>query len=49
MCRKNLVVGAALIAFGSGILVGIMLESCLLSVVISIAAIVGGFFLLRLI
>ena len=49
MCRKNMLVGAVLIAFGAGVLVGMCLEFCLLGFVLSFAAIVGGLFLLRMI
>lgn len=49
MCRKNLVVGTALIAFGVGVMIGMWIEFCFLGFVLSAAAIVGGFFLLRLI
>ncbi len=34
MCRKNQLCGAALVAFGFGLLVGVMLESGLLTSII---------------
>lgn len=49
MCRRNLVLAAALIAFGAGLLVGLFVESCLAVLILAAASIAGGFFLLKMI
>lgn len=47
MCRKNQISAAALIGFGGGLLLGLLLESQLLALLVGGAAICGGFALLR--
>ena len=47
MCRKNQISAAALLGFGAGMLVGLMLESQLLVLLVGCAAISGGISLLR--
>ena len=47
MCRKNQISAAALIGFGGGLLLGLLLESQLLALLVGAAAICGGFALLR--
>ena len=47
MCRKNQIRAAALIGFGAGLLLGLLLESQLLVLVVGGAAICGGYALLR--
>lgn len=47
MCRKNLVNAAALLGFGVGLLLGMFFESQLLALLVGMAAICGGFALLR--
>lgn len=47
MCRKNMVNAAALMGFGAGLLLGLLLESQLLVLLVGMAAICGGFSLLR--
>ena len=46
MCRKNLVNAAALVGFGAGLVVGIWLESQLFTLLVGMAAISGGIYLL---
>ena len=47
MCRKNQISAVALIGFGGGLLLGLLLESQLLALLVGAAAICGGFALLR--
>ena len=47
MCRKNQISASALIGFGAGLLLGLLLGSQLLALVVGAAAICGGFALLR--
>lgn len=47
MCRKNMVNAAALLGFGAGLLLGLLLDSQLLVLVVGMAAVCGGFALLR--
>ena len=47
MCRKNQINAAALLGFGAGLLVGLLIESQLLGLLVGSAAICGGFGLLR--
>ena len=47
MCRKNQINAAALLGFGAGLLVGLLVESQLLGLLVGSAAICGGFGLLR--
>lgn len=47
MCRKNLAAASALIGFGAGLLLGVLIESSLLQVVLGAAAVGVGFGLLR--
>ena len=47
MCRKNWVSAAALIGFGGGILSGLLLESAFLTLVVGMAAIGAGLWLLN--
>lgn len=47
MCRKNQIRAAALIGFGAGLLVGLMLESQVFALIVGAAAISGGIGLLR--
>ena len=47
MCRKNQISAAALIGFGAGVLLGLLLQSQLLCLLVGAAAICGGFALLR--
>jgi hypothetical protein len=47
MCRKNQINAAALIGFGAGLLLGMLLQSQLLALLVGAAAICGGFALLR--
>ena len=47
MCRKNQISAAALIGFGGGLLLGLLLQSQLLVLLVGAAAICGGFALLR--
>lgn len=49
MCRKNIVLAAALIAFGAGLLAGLLLESCIVTFFAALVSIAGGLFLLKLI
>lgn len=46
MCRKNLVIAAALIAFGAGVLVGGWIESCILRFLLAAGSIAVGILLL---
>ena len=46
MCRKNLVNAAAIVGFGAGLVVGIWLESQLFTLLVGMAAISGGIYLL---
>lgn len=47
MCRRNLVVSAALIAFGAGLLLSLCIESGLVRFGLAAAALVVGFGLLK--
>ena len=47
MCRKNQINAAALLGFGAGLLLGLLVESQLLVLLVGAAAICGGFWLLR--
>ena len=47
MCRKNQINAAALLGFGVGLLLGLLIESQLLVLLVGSAAICGGFTLLR--
>ena len=47
MCRKNQISAAALIGFGAGLLLGLLLKSQLLALLVGAAAICGGIALLR--
>lgn len=47
MCRRNMVLAAALIGFGAGILVSLVLESALLRLIVGAASIGVGLGLLR--
>ena len=47
MCRKNWIPAAALIGFGVGMVVGLLLESQLVTLAVGLAAISGGIWLLR--
>ena len=47
MCRKNQINAAALIGFGAGLLLGMLLKSQLLALLVGAGAICGGFALLR--
>ena len=46
MCRKNLVNAAALMGFGAGLLAGLLLNSQLFTLLVGMAAISGGIYLL---
>lgn len=46
MCRKNLAVAAALIAFGIGVLVGGWIEGCVLRFLLAAGSIALGFLIL---
>ncbi len=47
MCRKNWVSAAGLIGLGAGILLGMLFESQLFALLVGVAAISGGIWLLR--
>ena len=47
MCRRNILPAAALIAFGIGALLSVILGGGFLSILIAVAAITGGVLLLR--
>ncbi|MBR7178481.1 MAG: hypothetical protein IKD27_03050 [Oscillospiraceae bacterium] len=47
MCRKNWVSAAALIGFGGGILSGLLLESAFVTLLVGMAAIGAGVWLLN--
>ena len=47
MCRKNQISASALLGFGSGLLLGMMVESQLLVLLVGAAAICGGITLLK--
>ena len=47
MCRKNQISAAALMGFGAGVLVGLMLESQVLLLLVGCASISGEIGLLR--
>lgn len=47
MCRKNIVLGAALIAGGAGFLLSLLFGSDFIKAIIGVALAVAGFLLLR--
>ena len=47
MCRKNWISAAVLIGFGAGIVVGLLFDSELVRLVVGVAAISVGIWLLR--
>lgn len=47
MCRRNQLIGLALLAFGLGLLIGCWLETGLSRICISVIAIGGGVLLLQ--
>ena len=47
MCRKNQISAVALLGFGSGLLLGLLIESQLLVLLVGGAAICGGISLLK--
>ena len=47
MCRRNLIPGAAMLGFGVGILVGMLMESALAHLIVGAAAIGGAIWLLQ--
>ena len=47
MCRKHWIPAAAVVGFGAGVLVGLAFESSLVTLVVGMAAISVGFWLLR--
>lgn len=47
MCRKNLVLAAAMIGFGAGLLLGLCVESWLLKLILAVVTILIGVGLLK--
>ena len=47
MCRKNQIRAAALMGFGAGLLLGLLVQSQLLVLLVGAAAICGGYAMLR--
>ena len=47
MCRRNLIPGAALLGFGVGILVGMLMQSALAHLIVGAAAIGGAIWLMQ--
>ena len=47
MCRKNQISAAALLGFGAGVLLGLMVQSQLLLLIVGGASICGGISLLK--
>lgn len=47
MCRKHWIPAAGAIGFGVGLLIGLAVESSLLTLAVGLAAISGGVWLLR--
>ncbi len=47
MCRKNLIPAALLLGFGAGVILSLLCESSLLRLLVGMAAICGGWWLLQ--
>ena len=47
MCRKNLLFAGILIAFGTGLLLSLLIEGALLRLLLGLGGVVGGFLLLK--
>lgn len=47
MCRKNLVPAVAMVAFGVGLLAGCCINSSMVILCLALAAIAGGFCVMR--
>ena len=47
MCRQSVIPAVGLIAFGTGLLAGCCIESCLTSFCVALAAVGGGLWLMR--